>query len=401
MEPWRKNLSILWGTQFLAMVGMNLVIPFLPFYIRHLGVSDPQQLPLWSGLAFSGTFLSAFLVTPFWGTLGDRFGRKVMVVRALWGLGLSQVLIGLSQDVIQLVIFRVVQGAISGFIASALALVSTNTPKERIGYAIGVLQSSTAAGMVLGPFIGGLLADLLGYREIFFITAALCGIGGFIVLAGVKELEHSPPDARTSTVRNNVLLMFSDTRLRVVALGLVVGQMAVLMIEPLFALFVEEFQTDTEYIATLAGGIVSISGLFMIISAPWWGKRFDRTGYRKNLSLALGLTGIAYAGHALVGDLVQLGFLRAVLGCFRGGILPGLYALTTLYSPPDRRGGMMAIASSLTLLGNMVGPTAGGLVAGHFGMTTSFIVIFGLLLLLALAFWKWFPEERTVTNAQG
>ncbi len=182
MEPWRKNLYILWATQFLAMVGMNLVVPFLPFFIRELGVTDPDELARWSGLVFSGPFVLSFIATPIWGALGDRYGRKNMVVRAIFGLAVSQLLVGFSQDVIQLFIFRIVQGAISGFIASSLALVSTNTPREKVGYALGLMQSASAGGMVLGPFVGGLLADLIGYREIFFVTASLCTIGGVVVV---------------------------------------------------------------------------------------------------------------------------------------------------------------------------------------------------------------------------
>ncbi len=401
MDLWRKNLIILGTTQFLAMMGMNLVVPFLPFYIRQLGVTDPQELALWSGLAFSGTFLSAFLATPFWGMLGDRYGRKIMVVRAIWGLALAQVLIGLSQTPFQLVLFRVVQGVISGFIASSLALVSTNTPRERIGYAIGILQATTAAGMVLGPAIGGVLADLIGYREIFFVTATLCGIGGFLVVAGVREIERASAEARSYTVLDNYRFMFTDRRLRVVALGLVVSQMSVLMVEPIFALFVESFGSDTARVATLAGGIFSIAGLFMVISAPWWGRRNDRTGYRTNLALAFALTGLAYAGHALVGTLVQLSVLRALLGFFRGGILPGLYALTSSYAPAERRGGMMAIASSLTLLGNMVGPTVGGLVAARAGIPTAFIVNCVMLLALAVAFFRALDNDSPLRRGAG
>jgi len=388
MELWRKNLYILWGTQFLAMMGMNLVVPFLPFFVRQLGITDPTQLAMWSGFAFSGTFLSAFFATPFWGTLGDRYGRKLMVVRAIFGLALSQVLMGLSQNAVQLVLFRVVQGVISGFIASSLALVSTNTPKEKMGYALGLLQSSTAAGMVLGPFIGGVLADLVGYREIFFVTAILCTIGGFVVAFNVVEISRDHIDGKKFSVLQNYKLMYSDKRLRIVGLALVVGQASVLMIEPIFALFIEGFKTDTRYVSTLAGGIFSISGFFMVISAPWWGKRNDRKGYKKNLCIALAVVGVVYAGHILVQDLVQLGFLRAFLGFARGGVLPALYSLTSLYAPPERRGGIMAIASSLTLLGNMIGPIIGGFVAGHFGINASFIVNSCCLLALSFIIWK-------------
>lgn len=393
MEVWRKNLYVLWGTQFLAMMGMNLVVPFLPFYIRQLGVTDPDELARWSGLVFAGPFVLSFFATPVWGALGDRHGRKIMVVRAIFGLAVSQVLMGFAQNVIQLFIFRIVQGAISGFIAAALALVSTNTPKERMGYALGFLQSSSAAGMVLGPFIGGLLADLIGYREIFFVTATLCAIGGFVVSALVQETGHTSRGGASFRVVDNYRLMLGDRRLRIVALTLVVGQVSVLMIEPIFALFIESFKTDTRYISTLAGGIFSISGLFMVISAPWWGKRNDRLGYKRNLYLALGVVGIAYAGHIVVTSLAQLAFLRAFLGFARGGVLPALYSLTSLYAPADRRGGMMAIASSLTILGNMLGPVIGGMVAGHFGITASFIANSCLLVGTSVVIWKYLDDD--------
>ncbi|MGB5875651.1 MAG: MFS transporter [Bacteroidota bacterium] len=401
MDLWRKNLYILWGTQFLAMVGMNLVVPFLPFYIRELGVSDPQQLARWSGLVFAGPFFISFFAIPLWGTLGDRYGRKAMVVRAIFGLGLSQALIGLAQTPLQLLLFRMVQGGISGFIASSLALVSTTTPRNRIGYALGFMQSSTAAGMVLGPFVGGLLADLIGYREIFFVTATLCFTGGVVVWANVRELPRPGPEARRFTVLDNLRLVVGDRRLRMVALTLVVGQMSILMIEPIFALFIESFRTDTQYISTLAGGIFSISGFTMVLSAPWWGKRNDRVGYKRNLAIGLAVVGIAYAGHLIVADLVQLGFLRAFLGFARGGTLPALYSLVSLYAPPDRRGGVMAIASSMTILGNMLGPTIGGFVAGEFGITASFVTNSLLLVTLSVLIWKFFEDPPRDTLEGG
>jgi len=395
MELWRRNLYILWATQFLAMVGMNLVVPFLPFYIRELGVSDPDSLARWSGVAFAGPFFLSFLTIPIWGALGDRYGRKIMVVRAIFGLALSQALIGFAQDPMQLVMFRIVQGAISGFVASSLALVSTGTPREHIGYALGFMQSSTAGGMVLGPFVGGLLADLIGYREIFFVTATLCAIGGVVVLTSVRETFTREPEARRFSALDNLRLMLSDRRLRMIALTLIAGQMSVLMIEPIFALFIEGFQTDTEYLSTLTGAIFSISGLFMVVSSPWWGKRNDRFGYKRNLIVGLAVVGLAYAGHLVVQNLVQLGILRAVLGFARGGFLPSLYSLTSLYAPAERRGGIMAIASSMTILGNMSGPIVGGIVAGHFGIAASFVVNCGLLLITSLLLWRFFDESPT------
>jgi MFS transporter, DHA1 family, multidrug resistance protein len=393
MELWRKNLYILWGTQFLAMLGMNLVVPFLPFFIRQLGVTDADQLSRMSGIAFSGPFFLSLIFTPIWGMLGDRYGRKAMVIRALFGLGLSQALVGLSQNVWQLLFFRILQGAISGFIPAALALVSTNSPRERTGYALGLLQSSSAAGMVLGPVLGGVLADLIGFREIFYVTASLCIVGAFVVISQVTEARKSEAAAGKYTVLDNYRLMFTDRRLRIVGLLFVIGQMSVLMAEPLFALFIETFKTGTRYLSTLAGGMFSIAGLFMIVSAPWWGKRNDRSGYRKNLAVAFGVTSVCYAGHLIVTDLLQLSLLRSILGFARGGVLPALYALTSTYSPPERRGGMMAIASSLTVLGNLIGPIVGGLSAGRFGILAPFGANSIILLLAGILVWTLLDER--------
>jgi DHA1 family multidrug resistance protein-like MFS transporter len=380
-EPWKRNLAVLWGTQFLAMVGMNLVIPFLPFYIRSLGVTNETELSHWSGLVFAGPFFLSFIATPLWGALGDRYGRKLMVVRALFGLALAQVLVGFSQNVYQLFVFRVIQGSVSGFIAAALALVSTSTPRERLGYAFGFMQSATAGGTVLGPFIGGLLADFIGYRTVFFLTAALCAVGGTVVILFVKEARDSNAPPKRFTVLQNYRYMYRDRRLRAVGLSLMFAQASVLMIEPIFALYVEQFAAPaTRFMSTLAGGIFSLTGVFMIFSAPWWGKRSDRHGHRRDLSAALILGGLFYAGHAVVTDLVQLSVLRSFLGFARGGIVPSLYALCSMYSPEERRAGLVAIAASFTILGNMVGPVVGGFIAGQFGMTFSFLTTSALMI---------------------
>jgi DHA1 family multidrug resistance protein-like MFS transporter len=316
-----------------------------------------------------------------------------MVVRAIFGLAISQALIGLSQNVWHLFAFRLVQGVISGFIASAIAFVSTTTPKARIGYALGLLASASAAGTVLGPAVGGLLADLIGYREIFFVTAALCTVGGFVVVFGVSESRKGDADGRSYRVLDNLRLMFSDPRLRTIGALFILGQMAVLMIEPLFALFIESFGTGTNYVATIAGGIFAISGLLMVIASPWWGRRNDRSGYRRNLTVAFAVTGICYGAHLLVSGLVQLSLLRALLGFARGGILPALYSLTNTYSPPERRSGMIAIASSLTIFGNLLGPMAGGAIAGQFGIAGTFVATAALLVACAALAWKHLDES--------
>ncbi len=400
IEIWRKNLYVLWGTQFLAMIGMNLVVPFLPFYIRQLGVTDDDALARWSGLIFAGPFITSFIATPFWGKLGDKYGRKLMVVRAIFGLGIAQILIGFSPNVYLFFTFRVLQGIISGFLASAIALVSTSTPKERMGYALGFLQSATAGGTMLGPFIGGVLADTIGYRPIFFIVAGLCIVGGFVVMKFVQETQPTSHEGTSSSVLENVKYMFSNAQLRITAFTIILVQASALMIEPIFALYIEQFAADTKYIATLAGGVFSIAGVFMVISSPWWGKRNDRMGFKQNLILATTGTGVAYSLHLIVPNLYLLVLLRALLGFVRGGILHALYSVISLRSPANRKSGLIGIASSLNVFGNMIGPLIGGTIAAQFGIMSVFIVNSMLFLSTSLLMWKYFADDSSAKTVK-
>lgn len=354
------------------MIGMSMVIPFLPLFVKSLGVTEITEVKRWSGLVVSGVFITAFIATPVWGWLGDKVGRKKMVLRAIFGLMVSQFLIGLSQDVVQLFIFRMVQGALSGFIAASLALVSSNTPKEKSGYAIAFLSSSTAAGNLLGPFLGGLLADTFGYRNVFFITSGLCFVSGLLVLFFVKEINTSRNSE--GNIIDNYKFVFSDSRIRYAMLLLVISAAAIAMIQPLFALFIEKKIGITLYLATITGSVFGLVGLFQVISASFWGKLNDKREIRKNLAFALIGAGIGYALHIITTGVWELIPIRALLGLCIGGVLPSLYSFINKCIPDNRKGGVMGIASSFTLLGNLIGPLSSGYIAS----VTSIEFVFGL-----------------------
>ena len=395
LEPWRKNLYIIWASQFIAMMGMSLVVPFLPFYIRSLGVSSPEDVARWSGFVFAGPFFISFFLTPVWGYLGDRYGRKLMTVRAIFGLAASQLFIGLATSVEMLFLFRMIQGAISGFLAAALALVSANTPREKSGYAVGLLQTAQSSGNVIGPLVGGSLADAFGFRPIFFIVAGLCVISGIVIIRFVQEtnVPKSNTQQQHSLVRNYTYA-FQSKPIRI-ALGIIlISQVSVFMIQPIFALFVESLVSNTEYIATMAGAIFSVVGVFTVISAPWWGKRNDVKSYKKNLSIALFGAGISYAAQGLVTSPYQLIFFRATLGFCLGGMLPTLYSYISKNSILERRGGIMGIASSFNILANMIGPLAGGFIAAHVGLRQNFFITGGLLILAVVFVQLFFVDMR-------
>lgn len=168
VDGWKRNLFILTISQFLVMSAMTMIIPFLPLYLGDLGVTDPKVVSIWAGFIFGANFLTAFLFSPFWGKVADKYGRKMMILRSGFGMALVISLTGFATGPISLLLLRLLNGVISGFIPASIGLVSTNTPKERVGYALGFLQSGTVAGGICGPLIGGVLAQAFGYRMIFF-----------------------------------------------------------------------------------------------------------------------------------------------------------------------------------------------------------------------------------------
>jgi MFS transporter, DHA1 family, multidrug resistance protein len=364
------------------MIGMSMVIPFLPLFVKQLGITEITEVKRWSGLVVSGVFITAFIATPFWGWLGDRVGKKKMVLRAIFGLAVSQLLIGFSQDVVQLFIFRMVQGALSGFIAASLALVSSNTPKENAGYAIGFLASSTAAGNLLGPFLGGLLADAFGYRNVFFITSVLCAISGILVFFFVKELNQSRNSE--NNILDNYKFVYKNTGIRYSMLLLVITAAAISMIQPLFALFIESKLSSTLYIATITGSIFGVVGMFQVISSSFWGKLNDRRPVRKNIVYALVGAGIGYILHIVSVGVWELIPIRALLGFCIGGVTPSIYTFINKHIPHNRKGGVMGIAASLTMLGNLIGPLSSGYAASL--TSINFVFVLSGILLISSSF---------------
>jgi len=361
-----------------------MVVPFLPFFIRDLGVTDAGDVEKWSGLIFAGPFIVSFFITPVWGALGDRWGKKAMILRAIIGLAVSQFLCGISQSAFELFLYRMFQGAASGFIPAALALVSSSTPKEKSGHSIGILQTAISAGTVVGPLLGGIISDVTSHRAVFFITGSLCLVSGILVYILVEEppnsLSKEPPN-----VFQNLKFAFSDGILIVMLISVAIAQMSVSITQPGFALFIESMLEDKTYLSTTAGMLFGVTGIATAVSSPWWGKRNDKKGFRKNLSIAMSVGAAALILHSVIFSHLLLFPVRILLGFCIGGMVPAFYSVINRNIPDERKGGVMGIASSSTILGNMLGPL---LYSGMMFFTDiRYVFIFsGLLLLFNMIF---------------
>ncbi|MFP4369470.1 MAG: MFS transporter [Candidatus Kapaibacterium sp.] len=379
---WQRNLAILSLGQFITMVGMSSVVPFLPLYIRELGVTDLESAKLWSGFIFAGPFFLSMFAVPVWGSLGDKYGRKIMIIRALLGLSVMVFMMSLAQTPLQLLILRVIQGGVSGFIAAALSFTTANTPREKSGFAIGILQSSSSAGIITGPLIGGVVSDLYGIRPVFYLVSALCLLSAILTIVMVKEEKIISKEAKG--VIDNLKFVLKSPILSVLMVMIVLSQGGINFTNPIFPFLVEDLGAPDEYLKTLTGALVGIVGIFSIVMAPFWGRRNDRKNFRKTMAVAASVSGLSLMAHVFVTDYVWLFPLRAVTGLFVAGVIPTLYSALSKRSPSENQGGIMGLASSATIFGSFSAYITCGLIASAWGLDSAFIVSGALLILSAI-----------------
>jgi DHA1 family multidrug resistance protein-like MFS transporter len=384
---WKRNLYILMVCQFLVLGAMSMIMPFLPLYLtEEMGMKGQERVELWSGIIFGVNFLSQFIVAPLWGSLADRYGRKIMVLRSGFGMSVIIFLTGLATSPLQLLVLRFLNGLVSGFIPASISLVAANTPKDRVGYALGILQSGAVAGSIMGPFIGGLMAEIIGsYRMIFFLTASILALASLVVLFAVRE-EFRPEKSarRISFWRSGEAILRTRSLLVLFSVAFLL-QFAVLGPMPVMSLFVGELGAPGGYIAFFAGLVAATTGLANMLSSPLLGRLGDRIGSSRVLFFAMLAASVIFIPHALVHSIWQLLMLRFLLGLCVGGLLPSLNALIRKHAPEGMESTAYGFHTSAVSLGNMLGPVTYGFLSGWIGIRAVFLITAGLLLLDA--FW--------------
>jgi len=385
MEQWRKNLYALWAMQMMAFLGTSLVFPFLPLYVQDLGVVGEKAVARWSGLIFSATFLASALFTPIWGSIGDRHGRKMMVLRANFGLCIVIGSMGLVGHAYQLLALRLLQGCLGGFVPPCLALISTCAPKDRMGYALGFMQTAQMGGAIIGPLLGGIMADLLGFRHVFFVTAGLIFIGGVVVSIFVTDPGVDTLSGYKSRVIPNIRFVARQRALSGIALSMLSVSFSMSVLQPVFPLFVESLGAPKAALATTVGALFAIAGFTNIFSAPFWGRRTDTRGAKATLSTSLMGAAVFYFAQAFAQTIYHLAPFRLMLGLFTGGVSPSSQSIVVENSPDSRRGGVMGVTTSISMIGNFLGPITGGFLAAVLGIRLLFVFTAVMLILVSFA----------------
>jgi MFS family permease len=390
LANWKINLSVLWVGQFLVMAGMTMIVPFLPLYLQELGLHDPHEVATWAGFIFAGNFVTSFIFQPIWGGLADRYGRKVMLLRSGFGMAVVMTLMGFATGAWQLFILRMLNGTISGFLPAAVALVSTNTPKDRMGFAMGTLQSGSMAGAILGPFLGGLMAEWIGYRYIFYITGTLLFLASMLALFMVRETFDT--EAAAKKPKQSMAQAFAALRhipqLPSLYTVTFLIQFSLMSTMPLIPLFVQQLHGEGEFLAFYAGLVGSVTGFSNMIASPILGKLSDRIGPEKILGICLIGAAVASIPQAFVHSVWQLFAARFFLGMFMGGLLPTVNSLIRKYTPNGMESRSYSFNTSSLSLGNMIGPITGGSISGILTIQQLFLI--ASVLLFANSFWVYY-----------
>ncbi len=386
---WKRTFVFAFAAQILGILGFSFATPFMPFFIAELGVAEGGEQAFWAGVALSTGGFTFALFAPIWGVVADRYGRKSMVCRAMFGGALAIALMSFSQTVHQLLLFRVFQGAFSGTLAASIALVASVVPRHRSGLTLGMMQAAVFIGNAVGPFIGGMTADAVGYRGSFRVGAVLTVLGGLLILFGTREPGAAADrQARTGSPGFRQIIRLPGFLISVlVLLGV---RLSNSIANPSFPLIVREMVDSLDHLNRITGSIIGVAAVAAALAAAVLGYAGDRGGRRRVLlGCCLGAC-VASVGHYLARGLPDLFAVRILFGFAVAGMLPAANA--TIHSVVDPRsiGKAYGLATSISMMGSAIGPTLGGYLAMRAGLRIPFLVtgaaqlLLGMLILLFL-----------------
>jgi MFS transporter, DHA1 family, multidrug resistance protein len=395
---WQKTLYIMFFAQLMTAVGFSSIFPFLPLYVQELGSSSGLSIELLSGLVFSGQAFTMMLAAPFWGSLADRYGRKLMVERALFGGAVILFLMAFVRSAEELVILRALQGLITGTVAAANALVAAQAPRERAGYAMGMLTVSMGGGIALGPLIGGVIADVFSYSTAFYVTGLLLFLAGVIVFFGIQETFERP--VKTTGKQRAFFAswwhILTAKGVNIAYLLRFMGQLASNLILPVAPLFILSLMADPASVNTMTGMVVGISSATTTASAIYMGQLGDRIGHRRIIIFCAIAACILYLIQWQVATALQLLVLQAFVGVAVGGIVPSISALLARFTYPGQEGAVFGLDNSITSGARSVAPMIGAAVAHTANLRATFLAAGILYLALAIVAFRKLPASETI-----
>ncbi|QDU69016.1 MFS transporter [Engelhardtia mirabilis] len=412
MSPWRRTYWSVWFANLTAALGMMSFLPFFPSVVEELGADSLGEISLWSGLCFGAAPLMAGIMGPFWGAFGDRFGRKLMVLRSMLALCLFVGLMSLAQTPLQLLILRLGQGIFSGFLPPSITLVSVGVPRGKQGRVAGELQMAMAAGAILGPLLGGLMVDWLGLRSLFLVVSALTGLGAMLVALFAREQRTAAERAQAVDAKpgglaallqglaGDLLALWRNPRTRAGLVLLFMTQLGIGATNPQLELFVRELIGGDPELSPqkLTGWVFTAMAVANLVAMPAWGRIGDRIGHLRALVIAAAASAVALTITAAATGYWGLLSLRVLLSLGAAAMGPCAFALAAAESPEHRRGASFGAVFSARTFAMALSAGLGGILAGWLTIRGLFLAT-GVVLLAASLFGLWIRSRHRARAA--
>lgn len=393
---WHKTFYTLWLGAFITGMGYSMTMPFVALFINELGNFSRFQLNVYSGLAFGATFVSQAAVSPLWGSLADQKGRKLMCMRASGVMACTIFITGLSQSVWMIIGMRFLQGAFSGYINNATAMMAGETPHSKSGWVMSAMTTAGIAGNLVGPLLGGALSGAFGYRIPFFITGGLM----FLVFLSTWLLteEYFKPITRAAMKpMKEIIAEIQNTRLIfIMFITTMIVTASTMSIDPIISLYVKELMHDRGNIAFVAGVVAATPGLGTLIAASKVGHTMDRIGPERVLKVGLITAFILFVPMTFTHSPWALAFWRFLLGLANAALMPATQTVLTLDVPTEAFGRIFSYNQSFQGIGCVLGSILGSVISG----LSSYPMVFAITGLTLLINWPLVMTIRPVKAAQ-
>ena len=369
---WQRNFKIAWIGTFFTGASFSIVMPFMALYIEELGIKG-DMVEWYAGLSVAISALASALVSPIWGRLADRYGRKPMMIRASMVMTFTMGGLALVPNVFWLLFLRTLNGLFAGYVPNATALIASQVPQNRSGYALGTLSTGLTAGVLIGPLLGGTLSEAFGMRGTFLLVGLILFICCLLTIFGLRE-DFQP-------VEKGEMMTLSQVFARIPSKSMLIGlfvtsmimQISAQSIAPMLALYIR-YLGQRDNILFYSGLIVSAMGFSSLLSTPFLGKLGDRIGNHRLLLMGLFYSFLSYFLCGFAGSALQLGILRFAYGFGVGALMPSVNSLLTKMTPKEGISRIFSFNQSFSYIGQVLGPFVGSVVATGLGYRWVFFV---------------------------
>lgn len=389
---WKILLAMMVTFALMMSSSYTMLIPFLPIYMQSELGATADNVSLWSGVTYAITFAISAFVSPIWGKLSDKMGKKPMIIRASFLLAITYFLGGIVRTPFELFLVRAFQGIASGLWPTCLVMMSACVPKNKIGISMGLMQSANICGGIIGPLLGGILATAFGMRNSFYVGAVALSLITVTTILFIKEPPVAPEKEINKTQNTSYLSFIKDKNILILLLCVCMTNLVILQIQPIVSLYVQQLSHNSDKAVLLTGFIMSLGGIAGALASPLWGKTGQKVGFYKTITLAFISAGLLMSLQGVPNSLVLFGLMQFLCGLGFSGIFPSANSILVLLTPPSSRGMGFGSLFSAQMIGGALGPVIGGVIVSFMSFNTVYIISGSILFVIGI-YLKFFAPE--------